>query len=186
MTGTADPAIRVAPITARHIEGYYAVFTSVIAESTFLAFLTPPPIDSTRAFVHANIAKGHPHFVALAGDRVVGWCDVIPEERESQRHVGSLGIGILAGYRGRGIGDRLIGAALAAAGQCGLVRVTLGVRADNLPARRLYEKHGFAHEGRQRKAMRAAGAYVDIDTMARLLDGAAPGLAGGTGDPATR
>jgi ribosomal protein S18 acetylase RimI-like enzyme len=172
MTMRGD-AIAVCPIRMEHVAGYYSVFCAVIAEGTFLAFLTPPGLDSTRDFVAANIAAGHPHMVALDGKTVIGWCDVIPEERESQRHVGSLGIGIIAGYRGRGIGDRLIRAALARAAATGITRIALGVRSDNRPASRLYEKHGFVHEGRQRKAMRVGGAYVDIDMMALLIGDAA-------------
>ena len=45
--------------------------------------------------------------------------------------------------RGRGIGGRLLDAALAAARQRGWARVTLLTDADNEPAQRFYARHGF-------------------------------------------
>ena len=40
--------------------------------------------------------------------------------------------------------------------------------AGNAPAIRLYERHGFAVEGRKAKAALTDGAYVDMLSMARL------------------
>ena len=52
--------------------------------------------------------------------------------------------------RREGVGDALIGALLARCVEHGLSFVTLEVREGNLPARALYEKHGFETVGRRK------------------------------------
>ncbi len=53
-------------------------------------------------------------------------------------------------HRRRGIADALLDDAEARGRAMGLSSVTLEVRAGNLPAIRLYEKHGFREVGRRR------------------------------------
>ncbi len=74
-----------------------------------------------------------------------------------------------SGSCGRGIGRRLIEAALDAADAAGFERIELTVIAGNTRAMRLYEAVGFEHEGVMRAAMRFGnGDYRDSLLMARL------------------
>jgi RimJ/RimL family protein N-acetyltransferase len=161
---------RVVPIAEEHIEGFHAALDSVCRERRYLLFLQAPPLEETRGFVHRNIRKGYPQNVATAGDQVVGWCDVLPIERPTRAHNGVLGIGIVAGFRGKGIGTALMRATLDRARAAGLTRIELSVREDNRSAAALYEKFGFVAEGTQRKAILVDGRYENLLTMALLLD----------------
>jgi len=152
------------------IAGCHAGLDVVAREHKYLTFLEAPPIEMTRAFIANSIANRHPHFVARDGDRVVGWCDVTPRERPAIRHCGVLGMGLLPGWRGRGLGRRLIERALEAARAFPLTRVELAARADNERAIALYRKVGFEVEGRRRRAMLIDGLYYDDITMALLFD----------------
>ena len=165
-------SIDILPIAEAHIEGFHAALDVVARERAYLAFLEAPPIEETRKFVARNIAKGYPQLVALDGDRVVGWCDVLPIERPVSRHCGVLGLGLLPAYRGRGLGERLMRAALQAARACGLSRIELSVRADNTRAIALYTRLGFETEGRKRRAFLVDGTYHDLIVMALLFDAA--------------
>ena len=100
----------------------------------------------------------------------MGWCDAIPARLVTLQHCGSLGLGVLAAYRGRGVGRRLMAATLAHARGQGLTRVELEVRADNAPAIRLYEGMAFVHEGRKRNGNRLDGVYCDSLTMGLVWD----------------
>jgi ribosomal protein S18 acetylase RimI-like enzyme len=161
----ADMSIDIVRIAEAHVAGFHACLDAVAREKRYLAQLEAPPLDRTLAFVRDNIAKDAAQSVALDGDRVVGWCDVLPAWPAALQHRGGLGMGVLAAYRGRGIGQRLMAATLAHARSKGLTRVELEVRADNASAIRLYERMGFAHEGRKRNGNRLDGMYFDSLTM---------------------
>ena len=158
-------AIDIARIAESHAAGFHACLDAVAREKRYLAHVEAPALDRALAFVRDNIAKDAAQFVALDGDRVVGWCDVLPAWPAAVQHRGSLGLGVLAAYRGQGVGRRLMAATLAQARSKGLTRVELEVRADNAPAIHLYESMGFVHEGCKRNGNRLDGVYCDSLTM---------------------
>jgi len=53
-------------------------------------------------------------------------------------------------FQRRGVADRLMGALIGEAQKQAGTKIVLEVRESNLPARRLYEKHGFAPVGRRK------------------------------------
>ena len=79
-------------------------------------------------------------------------------------------MGVVSAFRGKGLGLRLIRAALQAAWAADITRVELSVYADNAPAIALYEKVGFIREGIVRNAVRIDGRYRDAIAMALLVD----------------
>jgi RimJ/RimL family protein N-acetyltransferase len=153
-----------------HIESFREAVDAVARERRYLALLKAPPLGKTRRFVQDNIRDGRPHFVALDGERVIGWCDVSSLQRDIYAHAGVLGMGIVDGYRGQGIGEVLLRVTLDAAKARGLTRVELTVREHNLRAKRLYEKTGFQFEGVKRRGVRVDGQYEDLICMALLFD----------------
>jgi RimJ/RimL family protein N-acetyltransferase len=164
--------VTIAGIRQEHLDGYHATLDTVARERRYLTFLDAPPLEAARRFVSHNIAAGYPHFVALHGDRVVGWCNVMPQDRPATRHRGLLGMGLLAEWRGRGVGRRLIERAIEASRAIPLTRVELTVRADNDAAIALYRRVGFKEEGRRRRALLVDEVYYDDILMALLLDAA--------------
>jgi RimJ/RimL family protein N-acetyltransferase len=159
---------RVVPMAEEHLEGFRAVIDSVARERRYIGFLEAPPLEDMRRFVASGRAAGCPQFVALAEDQVVGWADVSIKPRPVMKHSGVFGMGVIDAFRGKGIGTSLIDAALKAARAMSLTRVELTVRADNEPARRLYEKFGFEIEGTCRRHFRVDGRDYDSYLMAVL------------------
>jgi RimJ/RimL family protein N-acetyltransferase len=168
-TPTDGSDVRVIPIAEEHIEGYHGAVEAVARESRYLARTEAPPLEDARTFTLENIEKGNAHVVALDGRTVVGWCDIVPSKREAFRHCATLGMGLLAGYRGRGIGTRMLRAALDRAREQGLERVELEVFASNEQAIGLYRKMGFAVEGTRVRAALLRGEYFDVVGMALFL-----------------
>jgi len=162
---TAD----VAPIAPEHIEGYHRAVDIVARERRYLTLLQAFPLPQTRDFVLGLMKKGDPMFVALANGAVVGWCDIQRHPFPAHSHRGTLGMGLVPEYRGRGIGARLMDRTLTQAFTTGFVRVELSVRADNRRAQRLYEKLGFVREGVLRDAVFVDGEFLDAIPMA-LID----------------
>lgn len=157
--------IEIVHIAQAHVESFRACLDAVAREKRFLAQTQAPPLERIAAFVGDSVAKNAAQYVALERDVVVGWCDVFPAWAEAVKHSGSLGMGVLASHRGRGIGRQLMVATLAHARVSGITRVELEVRADNVGAIKLYERLGFMHEGRKRHGMRFDGAYFDSLSM---------------------
>lgn len=160
--------LSIESIAPKHFDSLRAALDSVARERRFLAFTEAPPPEQSRAFYESVIANGSVLLVALLDGSIVGWCDVLPTHGQACAHVGSLGMGVIASARGRGIGTRLSKAAIDAAWAAGVTRIELIVRADNANAIALYERHGFVVEGRQRQAFRVDGAYLDGISMALL------------------
>lgn len=162
-----DVAIR--PATEADIDGLHAALEAVARERKYLARIEAPPVEEMREWIRGNIEKGNPQFVAVERGKIVGWCDITPGDRTGFQHAGRLGMGVLSEHRRRGIGAKLLAAVLEAARAAGLERVGLGVFASNRAAIVLYERHGFAHEGRRRKARKIDGQYDDLVFMGLIL-----------------
>ncbi|MND38455.1 putative acetyltransferase YhhY [compost metagenome] len=162
--------IHIEAIREDHVEGFRDALDIVARERKYLIFLEAPPIEAMLAFVRDNIAGGHPHMVAVADGKVVGWCDIRSGSRDAEAHCGTLGMGIIPGYRDRGIGRRLITVVLDAARAAGMHRIELNARVENERAIALYEKVGFQHEGIARHAVKIDGRYFDSVKMGLLFE----------------
>lgn len=167
MTPMTSPAI--VPMAEAHIESFHRVLDIVAQERRYLIFLEAPPLATTRDFVRGMVENRNPQFVALVEREVVGWCDISRLERPVVAHRGTLGMGIVPDYRGRGLGRQLIETTLAQARRQGIVRVELSAYADNARAIALYRKVGFVQEGVERDAACIDGRYCDMILMA-LID----------------
>jgi len=160
---------QILPITEEHIPGFRAFVDVLARERKYLAFLEAPPPENVTRFVRNNIEQGFPQFVVLSAGTVVGWCDVLPNRsRVIYSHCGTLGVGLLPGFRGKGIGRRLMRRTIDAAFAFGLTRIELTVREGNLNAIALYKSLGFEAEGMHRMAVRIEGEYENLYSMALL------------------
>jgi ribosomal protein S18 acetylase RimI-like enzyme len=175
--------ILVRNATLEDLEGYHACVASVAAERKYIALVEPPPLAGSERLMRTLLDAGYPLLVAADGDRVVGWCDVMPREPEGFRHVGGLGMGLLAEARRRGVGSRLLEEALALSSRLGLEKIELQVYASNAAARKLYGKFGFVVEGVRVRARKLDDAYDDIVHMARFLTSTPPHPAKPCGAP---
>jgi ribosomal protein S18 acetylase RimI-like enzyme len=90
-------------------------------------------------------------------------------EREGFTHRGTLGMGVHADFRRRGIGTRLIDEAISRAKDQRLERIELEVFASNTPAITLYKKTGFVIEGVKKKARKLDGVCDDMIQMALFI-----------------
>lgn len=86
-------------------------------------------------------------FVAAIGDQVVGSVS-FGERAEFPGLLHLFALAVEQRFQGQGIGTMLIRAVELEAQRRGLDGVYLGVANDNLHARRLYERLGYAEEGR--------------------------------------
>ena len=102
--------------------------------------------------------------------RVVGDVNLRGNRLTAEQHRCTLGIGLLATHRGRGLGRALLATAVDwAKSQAVLEWVDLGVFDGNAPAIRLYESFGFVRWGAVEDRFRVRGVSVaDVQMALRL------------------
>lgn len=160
-----DIADRVRRATLEDAEAIRRSLDSVARERRWLSFLEAPSLADVRSFISLNVPI---QFVAEREGEVIGWCDITPNQREGFRLNGTLGMGLLSPFRGRGLGRKLLQDTTDAAHGAGIRRIELEVLASNENAVALYERSGFVHEGRKRAARVLDGRAEDILCMALL------------------
>jgi ribosomal protein S18 acetylase RimI-like enzyme len=163
--------IHIVPTAVKYADSFNTAVDTVARERKYIGFVEGPPLESTRAFMQRLADGAGIQMLAVTpADTVVGWCDIIRNPHEGFRHVGRLGMGLLPGYRGRGLGRQLAVHAITAARAIGLERIELEVFASNLAAISLYRKLGFVTEGIKRRARKLGGEYDDNVVMALLAE----------------
>lgn len=160
--------VEIVPV-AEHLAASYRQCLDVVArEKRYLAQIEALPLKRIEGFVKESVATDAVQFMAVDGKQVVGWADIFPSWAHAVAHCGSLGMGLLPEYRGRGIGRQLLQACIAKARAKGITRIELEVRADNTRAIGLYKALGFEVEAIKRQAMRFDGVYYDALQMSLL------------------
>lgn len=113
---------------------------------------------SEKSFVEElHNSRAH-YFVALFGQRVVGYCGYW--EIVGEGHISN--VAVHPDYRGMGIGASLIGRLIDHATRNGVGSFTLEVREDNGLAIKLYEKLGFRSVGMRKNYYREEGKHALI------------------------
>jgi RimJ/RimL family protein N-acetyltransferase len=161
--------LELRPARLEDLESFRACFDAVARERRWLGRVEAPPLEQARAWIVEARGRGMVQWLALDGGRVIGWCDISPNPLEGWRHGGELGMGILDGYRERGLGAQLLERALDGARASGLARIGLEVYASNQRAIALYRRFGFVQEGAKRAARILDGRSEDVVGMALWL-----------------
>jgi putative acetyltransferase len=155
--------------TEKYFRSFHEALGIVARERVYLEMIEAPPLEKVTAVQRGLIGKNGPVYYALDGERVVGWCDIFPEENPRQSHRGGLGMGIIPEFRGRGIGSKLLSATLDHAKKFGLEKVELNVYTSNTLAVALYKKFGFKEEGLIKNYRKLDGCYFDSLAMAKFV-----------------
>jgi putative acetyltransferase len=126
------------------------------------------PLASRREAAGTFSPELH-RLVAEVDGRVVGSIGLEVNRRPRRRHAAALGMAVDQDVQSQGIGTALLVAVLGLADRwLNLHRIELEVMCANERAIRLYERHGFAIEGRLRDYSFTGGTYTDAFAMARL------------------
>lgn len=142
-----------------------------IDDATWTAAVSPAGVPPPGRSFFAGHTRPEDVLVAEVDGVVVGYAavgNVIP--LPSHEHVLELrGLAVDPAAAGRGVGRRLVEAAVAEARERGSRKVSLRVLGPNEVARRLYAACGFVEEGVLRGEFLLDGRYVDDVLMARYL-----------------
>jgi RimJ/RimL family protein N-acetyltransferase len=131
--------------------------------STFAHESAMPLVWFAERIVEGNI------FGAFADGKLAGVAGYWPLEGEKESHKAILwGMYVRKVARGAGLGERLVAAVVEHASSR-VEQVKLGVASGNEAALRLYIKTGFTEYGREMKALKQDGRYLDEILMVRFL-----------------
>jgi RimJ/RimL family protein N-acetyltransferase len=170
MAAVMIPGPDIVPASLQHATGLQAAIASVARERRYLVSLEGFTAAETQAFIQSILNGWGVQRLALHDGDVVGWCDIRRSPCVGFEHIGVLGMGVVAGWRGQGLGLRLLQATVAASADLFLSRIELEVFASNTTALRLYERFGFVREGLKRRGRILDGVADDIVCMAWLRD----------------
>lgn len=168
MSSATPQIISIVPSSIEWIESFHVALNSVAAEKRFLLMTEPTTLVRVKDYVRKMEEAGNPFFFAVHKSVVVGWCDIKRHETRALWHCGTLGMGVIKDFRGRGIGRKLAEAAISEAFKVGFQKIELTVYGDNEVAIKLYEKLGFEHEGRSRNFANIDGKFLDAVRMAKF------------------
>jgi RimJ/RimL family protein N-acetyltransferase len=160
------PEVEIRRARESDAESIRAAVQAVAAEKRYLATVKGFSLEETRAFLKRILEGNLPQVTAVAGDTVVGACDILPNSAAGFTHVARLGMWVRSEWRRQGIGRRLLDACLARARNSGIEKVELEVFSDNIAAIRLYESVGFNREGVKVRGRKLDGRYQDVILMA--------------------
>lgn len=165
----ATPA-DAAALAAVEVTGWRTAYRGLMPD----VFLDALSEAEKTADWHANLLKhgqsGRKRvIVAIADERVIGFVRVGAEQ--NTRTAGLLYLlYVLPQYWGRGVGKRLMSAALDELRDLGLVHASLWVLRDNHHARRFYEMQGWLEDG-QARADDYGGVELEARCYRRTVDG---------------
>jgi len=111
----------------------------------------------------AGKAEQYLLLVAQAGDELVGWCRLFPQNTDETE----LGIGLLATYRRKGIGSAMLKVCVEWARKSGFRQIVLDTMAGNVAAQAFFRKHGFVETDRE---VRRVGDGEPYDAVLMQLD----------------
>ena len=166
--------IEVRALGAADVDAYRALRLRGLAEHPE-AFTSSPEDEAVADKLARRLSPDpkRPHdvvFGAFDDGRLAGLCGMDVDMRAKVRHKGHVfGMYVPRERSGRGIGGALMDRVIAHARSHGLDQLTLTCTADNLPARRVYERAGFAMVGREPQAIRVGGRAHDKVLMVLFL-----------------
>src|ERR1017187_300915 len=107
-----------------------------------------PSVEEEREWVlRSQISDRMLILLALDGEEVIGILDLSAGDPPDNRHAGRFGMSVAKAWRGRGIGRKLLSAAIAATREWpGFCRIELECVGWNQAGIRLYESLGFQLE----------------------------------------
>jgi ribosomal protein S18 acetylase RimI-like enzyme len=100
-------------------------------------------------------------FVACVEDDVVGWVHITHPEVEKLSHTAELTLGVVADYRGHGIGSKLMKRGLEWAGEQGYEKIYNSVPSGNDGGLDFLRDHGWHEAARREDHYKVDGEYLD-------------------------
>lgn len=106
--------------------------------------------------------------VARAGAQVMGWAALAPvSSRRVYAGVMEVSVYVAESFRGRGIGETLLGALISCSEQHGIWTLQAGILPENKASLALHRRCGFREVGRRERIGKLDGVWRDVVLLER-------------------
>jgi L-amino acid N-acyltransferase YncA len=161
--------VRVRDATQADVPRICVIHNQGIEDRVATLDVEPHTVDEQLEWFQRHGSR-HPVVVAEAAGEIIGWASLNPfSARPAYRLVADLSVYIDRGWRGKGIGTRLLREVEARARALGYHKIVLSAFPFNQAGMRLYEKFGFRTVGIYQEQGLIDGRWVDTIIMEKLL-----------------
>ncbi|MFB6183425.1 MAG: N-acetyltransferase family protein [Haloarculaceae archaeon] len=152
------------------LTGLVGAIRDVVEAKTYVqAETVADVVDNEGVLLRHNELESRIFFVATVGDEVVGWVHLNAPETEKLSHTAELTLGVLAAYRGHGIGSHLLERGLEWAGSHGYEKIYQSIPSTNEEAIAFLKANDWRVEAVREGHYKLAGEYIDEVMMAKDL-----------------
>ena len=161
------PLIRRAEM--RDLESITARYNDAIVK-TIATFDTQPKTAQEQISWFEKHGPKHPILVADSGGDVIGWISLSEwSDRCSYSDTAEVSLYVAEEHRGKGVGRKLLKAALYEGREIGLHTIVSRIAGGNETSVRLHESFGFQHIGIMREVGRKFGKLIDVYLMQKIF-----------------
>jgi ribosomal protein S18 acetylase RimI-like enzyme len=169
-TEDGDVEFTIRPARQEDLSGTVGAIRQVTHEMSYIeAESVADELDHEDVLLRHNEIESRMFFVATVEDDVVGWAHLNAPELEKLSHTAELTVGVLEGYRGQGIGSRLLERALEWADEQNYEKLYQSVPSTNEQAIEFFEDRGWTVEAVRENHYKLGDEYIDEVMMALVL-----------------
>jgi phosphinothricin acetyltransferase len=155
--------------TIDHLEGITEIYNEAVLTTTATFDLEPVGLDEQRIWF-AEHGKKYPIFVAIEDDKVLGWISLSKwSGRCAYADTAEISVYIKDGFRGKGIGRKLMEKVLAEGKETGIHTVIARIADESTASIRLHESAGFTHIGTMKEVGKKFGKLLDVHMMQKIF-----------------
>ena len=121
------------------------IYNSVIPSRMVSADTEPVTVEQRTGWFREHESHHRPLWVVEEDGKVIGWLSLSDfwDARPAYDATAEIGIYVKEGYRGSGVGQRLLEEAIGQAPELGIETLIAGTFAHNEPSVKLFERFGF-------------------------------------------
>src|SRR5438445_5101497 len=162
-----DIAVRFA--TPRDAAAVAAIYNQGIEDRIATLETELRSADERRQWMAGRGAR-HPVIVAEQAGSVIGWASLNPfNPRPAYDHVADFSVYVERGWRGKGVGRRLLETLISRGRELGYHKLVLAAFPFNHAGMALYKRLGFSDVGVYHEQGVLDGRWVHIEVMERIL-----------------
>jgi phosphinothricin acetyltransferase len=153
----------------RDLESITAIYNDSVLNSVATFDTEPKTVDDRTSWFEEHGPR-HPILVAESDGIVAGWISLSEwSDRCAYSDTAEVSLYVAQESRGKGIGKKLLDAALNEGRQAGLHTIVSRIAGGNETSVRLHEAFGFKHIGVMKEVGRKFGKLIDVYLMQKIF-----------------